>query len=206
MATPVAPAPPGMEREQASAERVLQVASWAHVPVPSAFTSGGCCTCIRTQLSGQPIAVPGCCVDLLTAMNYLWTTEVQVLSYEEHPLVISYGRGDDGGVTYPAIRREGPSSVTFVSKLSETLEHHHVDAGTTFTLDADGALRMTYLRFGARAEFILAGEGSVDLTRAKEISACSCCARGCVAASQACVDPCARLVRRADLFDKTQTV
>ena len=131
-------------------DRVLQVASNPHTPVPSTFTSGGCC-----------------CVDCLTLLNYTWTTDVQVLSRTSDGLVISYGRGS--GVRYYATREEGPNAVIVVSTLSS--EHAvqttpFTEAGTLFEL-VDGVLRMTYLRFGAKAEFILAGE--VQETSKREI-------------------------------------
>jgi hypothetical protein len=133
----------------------------------------------------------------------MWTTEVRLRSHDGITAVVSYGRGGRG-VRYPRMRREGPDSVTLISSLQPDLSQPRVVAGTQFQLDDTGALRMTYLRFGATAEFVLAGERSVDLERARALSGCGGGARGCVAALQTCVSPCARCVRGCDCWGKTQ--
>mmetsp|Transcript_26188 Transcript_26188/g.43336 ORF Transcript_26188/g.43336 Transcript_26188/m.43336 type:complete len:194 (+) Transcript_26188:92-673(+) len=186
------PEPVAMDRE------LLSICLSPHVPVPSTFTSGGCCRCVRGKISCCTLTVPACCVDFLTILNYLWTTEVQVLAadMEDGRATISYGGGNQG-VEYFGIRRESVDSVIVISTLGP-------EFGTKFHRGADGALRMTYVRDRSKAEFILSGEGSVDLPTAEQLAGCGCCSRGCIHALQCCVNPCAQCLRQCNFYNKSQ--
>jgi len=108
------------------------------------------------------------------------------------PATISYGTPVHG-VDYPSTVRVDPRSVTANSKLGD-------GAGTNFELDDDLVLRMTYERFGTELQFVLAGPNSVSIAEAQNLSTCSGCVSGAVAAMQTCCVPCVRLARAANCY------
>jgi hypothetical protein len=160
-----------------------------HVPVPSVFIGG-------SNGNGN---VPGCCINLFTAFNYLWTNKVQAMGPPSDEFVaLKYGYGGGPGVGYNVIVRDGPDNVSVTGALGE-------GTATEFSRDPeDGAVTMTYLRYGAKASFVLAGDGSVDLKRARALSrknGCGCASQRCVECIRCLYTPIACTARTCSVYE-----
>mmetsp|Transcript_10370 Transcript_10370/g.33019 ORF Transcript_10370/g.33019 Transcript_10370/m.33019 type:complete len:274 (-) Transcript_10370:311-1132(-) len=135
--------------------------------------------------------IPGWTVDLFTWLNFLWTTDVCVLSKPgELPLMLSYGFPPTG-VPYYAVRRPNGNAqkVTLIGELGE-------GTGTHFEVISGGLLiKMVFERYGARDEYLLFHHGSRAARREARslVEASGSYSRGtrcCFAWCQCCCSPC----------------
>ena len=169
----VSPSPSAQTMDR-GADNVLMRLQTSHGAVPDQFTGGS---------SGTKV-FPGVVVDCFTWLNFLWTTDVKVLSGDgEMPVVVSYG-WPPLGVPY-GIVEWSEHNVTLVGKLG-------AGTGTRFEpLPETSLIKMTYVRYGAETTLLLFKRNSDAASReAWKRSGYGCCGHGCIACCKCMCIPC----------------
>lgn len=124
---------------------------------------------IIQELNENHIAIPykfnpksnNCCFNFLTSWNYLWTTDVTLLSNEDsEQFQIIYGSGRNP-VQYHTLIKDGENIIQFIGELGNGTNteferiYINIDRIHTLSVYKIPSIMMTYNRFGAQSQFIL---------------------------------------------------
>ena len=205
---PTAPRSDAMERD----EILSKLVDSPHVPVPADFSCADGLTAPCGMLEGDlglPCGVmplPKIVGGWLTFMNFGWTTTVEIVGQPaENAVTISYARPVNGvDYKWGVERSADGKTVKVFSKIGNHVKPN--PTYTQFTKGPEGEIRMRFVRYGSFAEVILAGPGSVDEAKAKELSSFSGASLAGITALQWAIWPCAGCMRAVDFYDNTRRI
>ena len=99
------------------------------------------------------------CFNWLTSWNYLWTSRVKFVSnHDERPFLVSYGHSP---VPYHTVEIEN-NKVKVIGNLGNNTSTEFVKMNISISNKQIPVIKMSYIRYGAQADFILIDEQSVS--------------------------------------------